>query len=216
MRNINYVGNKMSVSDKTDRIVDGFCYVNKEEAQLAVQENDKIEILTKKMEGCDLASAKAVYERAILNRTFRTPVGHKFLYSLRNKLIAKGVPEESLSPIPLQVHFIQMQPLESYQKKEVKPVANKKQKPKVTLVGSVILNVILLIAIMAMFIITLYSDNPNIINYKTQVQNEYATWDQELKEKEKQLRIWEKELNDKAAIQSEESEVAETVDENEE
>ena len=42
--------------------------------------------------------------------------------------------------------------------------------------------------IIAMFIITLNSKNPNILNYEQTIQNKYATWEQELQAWESELR----------------------------
>ena len=59
---------------------------------------------------------------------------------------------------------------------------------------SVIVNLFLVILVIAMFAITLKSDNPNILNYKNAIVNQYASWEQELSEREKQLRQKENEL----------------------
>jgi len=45
-----------------------------------------------------------------------------------------------------------------------------------------------------MFFITLSSDLPTIVNYRTRLNNEYASWDEELKEREAALDLREKEL----------------------
>ena len=59
---------------------------------------------------------------------------------------------------------------------------------------SVILNILLVIAMIAMFIISLNSDSPNIINYKRAITDQYATWEQELTERESVIREKEREL----------------------
>lgn len=183
----------MILADKSDRIVEGFCFATATEADLAKQELEKTEIIKKKMEGCDLNAAKSIYERAIMNRTFRTPVGHRFLYDLREKLIAHGVDAGEISPIPLLVHFAASPVTQhSVKAQPTKQVPKKKEKGAGLLAGSVILNIFLIIIVMAMFMITLYSDNPNILNYKRQIQDEYSVWEKELNEKEQELREREK------------------------
>lgn len=59
---------------------------------------------------------------------------------------------------------------------------------------SVILNILLALAMLAMFIISLNSDYPNIINYERAVTDRYAAWEQELTEREKVIREKEREL----------------------
>ena len=52
----------------------------------------------------------------------------------------------------------------------------------------------LIVVIVAMFIITAKSDNPNVLNYERVLQDKYATWAEDLAEKEEELRKWEREL----------------------
>lgn len=59
---------------------------------------------------------------------------------------------------------------------------------------STILNVVLALAVVGMFAITLKSDNPNILNYEKQIINKYASWDQELTEREQAVREKERQL----------------------
>ena len=59
---------------------------------------------------------------------------------------------------------------------------------------SVMLNVVLVIAVIAMFVITLTSDQPNVLNYERALTNRYASWEQELTEREQAVREKEREL----------------------
>lgn len=60
---------------------------------------------------------------------------------------------------------------------------------------SVIMNIVMLVAIIAMFVITLNSDQPNILNYERNLQNKYASWEQELTRREQTVREKERELH---------------------
>ena len=55
--------------------------------------------------------------------------------------------------------------------------------------------VVMLVAIIAMFVITLNSDQPNILNYERNLQNKYASWEQELTRREQTVREKERELH---------------------
>ena len=90
---------------KNDRTVEGFCFTSKEEADLARIELEKIKMMDDKLNYHDSEMVKSVYDRAILNRTFRTPVGHQFLYHLRRELLESGYTDADLKPIPLTVRF---------------------------------------------------------------------------------------------------------------
>ena len=76
-------------------------------------------------------------------------------------------------------------------RRRVQPAAKKRTPWPVI---STILNVVLALAVAGMFAITLKSDNPNILNYEKQILNKYASWDQELTEREQAVREKEREL----------------------
>ena len=71
----------------------------------------------------------------------------------------------------------------------------KKDEEKQKLIISYILNIMLVIAMIAMLVITVNSDNPNIMNYEKVLTNRYASWEQELTEREEVIRQKEKELS---------------------
>lgn len=64
-------------------------------------------------------------------------------------------------------------------------------------------NLLLTLLVITMFVITMKSDNPNILNYKKQILNEYASWEQELTERENRVREKEQELSMEAPEESE-------------
>ena len=59
---------------------------------------------------------------------------------------------------------------------------------KIILRGGNNINILLVVLVLAMFVITLKSDNPNILNYRQAITNEYASWEQELTERENKVR----------------------------
>ena len=54
---------------------------------------------------------------------------------------------------------------------------------------------VLVLLIIAMFLLTLTGKNPNIINYRNAVINEYSDWQKDLEQREAELRKKEAELN---------------------
>ena len=54
--------------------------------------------------------------------------------------------------------------------------------------------ILLAVLVAGMFLITLKSDNPNILNYKQVLTNQYASWEQNLTERENRIREKEQEL----------------------
>ena len=59
---------------------------------------------------------------------------------------------------------------------------------------SIILNIVLLILVGVMFYITITAETDNIINYRKNITNRYAGWEQELSDREKAVREAEKRL----------------------
>lgn len=53
---------------------------------------------------------------------------------------------------------------------------------------SVILNILLAMAVAAMFAIAVNGKSPNILNYEKAITNRYASWEQELTERENAVR----------------------------
>ena len=103
-----------------------------------------------------------------------------------------GIPEEELKPIPLQISY-------QLRKNSYPPVPKKKQEkasgqPRL-MMYSVILNILLAMAVAAMFAIAVNGKSPNILNYEKAITNRYASWEQELTERENAVREKERELN---------------------
>ena len=59
---------------------------------------------------------------------------------------------------------------------------------------SLCVNAILVVCVVAMFAMTLTSDSPTIVDYQSKLLNRYASWEQELTEREKAVSEKEQEL----------------------
>ena len=85
-------------------------------------------------------------------------------------------------------------------KEKKQPEASKKPESdggyRVLFLYSLFVNLVLILMVIAMFVLTLTSDSPNIINYRTKIEDEYASWEQSLTEREQELRTWEQELSE--------------------
>ena len=67
-------------------------------------------------------------------------------------------------------------------------IAARQPEYKGRFITSVCLNVLMILVIASMFVISLRSDSPNIINYRRTVVNEYSEWEQELTRREQAVR----------------------------
>lgn len=192
------------MDSKSNLIVEGFIFNSEADAQLARQEVEKIEYLEKRMNYMLPENMLEVYEKTLENKLVQTPVGWNYLYNMRLKMEVAGIDEAKIPPIPLYGTFAYRRSDElsaNIAKQRIKSSA-KKEKPvdkryRVRFFVAVGVCLALLVVVVGMFRIALQSRNPNILNYKEAILNQYAAWEQELTEREKAVR--EKELELKLA-----------------
>ena len=184
-------------SENNTLSVGGYIFYTEKDAQLARAEEQKIEYLEAHMDYSLPDSIRYIYEHTIQERLFRTPVGIRYLQKLRDFLLAQpGVEPGSIMDIPLYMTFDgELREYAAPARERVVPSRKKdrdKEKNRFTL--SVILNVLLVGAIIAMFYISYVSEQPNVINYERALTSKYASWEQELTEREQVIRETEREL----------------------
>lgn len=177
------------------RIAGGFLFLTEKEAKLAEVERKKIAYLESKIDYSKPEDILYIYDKTVKENVFSTPVGMIYLKQLQEFLLNQGsIDPASVAAIPLnntyQEHGKAQSAKERMQEKHEQEMGAKKSQ----LTVSVILNMLLALAMIAMFIISLNSDSPNIINYKRVITDQYATWDQELTEREQAVREREREL----------------------
>ncbi|MBQ6589562.1 MAG: hypothetical protein IJI01_12915 [Butyrivibrio sp.] len=187
----------MAADDKSNAdnfIVEGFQFTSEADTQKATMDASKIRLLQSRVKSSKPTDIKAVYEKSIENKIFKTPIGWCYLIGLRIRLIESGYSEEDIIPIPVGVSFSRHSAIESLSvKQRIKP-EKKGKKVDFTKILSIICNIVLVILVILLFVIAATAENDNIINYKSNVTNRYASWEQDLKEREKKVRIAEKRL----------------------
>ena len=199
------------MADKNEWIVEGYLFGSPTDAEQARAERKKALFFESKLEGKPANSVLALYNKMLEEKVFVTPVGWEYLKQIQEKLRLLGAEEEQIKPIPLYSAFVHKE-----EKKNNRP---RPQKPKEKIPyqnrfrSSVAINILLVILVLAMFFIASGSDNPNIINYRNAIENEYASWEQELSEREKEVRLRAAELG-MGGTSSEELSEEETGEEN--
>lgn len=173
----------------------GFDFYTARDVKLAEAEQRKADYLEERIDYTQPESILYVYDQAIHEQIFRTPVGILYLKKLQDYLLKQPqIDQEKIKPIPLyDIYAIDQQTKED--PNNPSPRTIKKREAAVTRFQiSVVLNVLLVLAIVAMFVISLSSDQPNIFNYERVLQDRYASWEQELSEREQAIRDIELEL----------------------
>ena len=178
---------------KPGKVVGGFAFHTNQDVELADLERKKIAYLEERMDYSNPDSILRIYEKAIHDNIFKTPIGIFYLKGLRDYLLSQDeIPAEAVEPIPLNQTFGKETKADRAAEKE--PAETKKKIPP-AFSFSVILNFLFAAAIVAMFAIAINTDQPNILNYEKAITNRYAAWEQDLSEREQAVREKERELN---------------------
>lgn len=178
---------------KKEYIVDGFLFLSEEDAAAAREELKKARYLERHLDYQGADMILQLYRKALKERTFQTPVGLAFVNELRGRLIEAGVEEFDIEPIPVYYDVVLNKMRSGFEpvKEEARPEP-KKEKTKFAV--SVFLNIFLALLVAGMFFVAMTGNNPNILNYQNAVLNKYASWEQELTEREQAVREKEQEL----------------------
>ena len=175
-------------------IVGGYEFLSENDAQKAAMDLSKIKVLKGRVKASRPADIKAVYEKSIENKIFKTPIGWGYLVGLRSKLLESGFKEEDLTPIPLSVSMTRHSAMDTLNVKQRIIPSEPKKGTDFKIIFSIILNVVLLILVGLMFYVATASETDNMINYRKNITNRYSTWEQDLTDREKAVREAEKKL----------------------
>lgn len=177
------------------RIAGGFLFLTEKEAKLAEVERKKIAYLESKIDYSKPEDILYIYDKTVKENVFSTPVGMIYLKQLQEFLLnQEGIDPASVAAIPLNHTYQEYGKAQSAKERMQEKHEQEMGAKKSQLAVSVILNMLLVVAMIAMFVISLNSDSPNIINYKRVITDQYATWEQELTERENAVREKEREL----------------------
>lgn len=189
--------------DGKNLTVGGYRFYTDKDAQMAAAELKKIEYLEARIDYSRPDSILTVYEKTIHERIFKTPIGLQYLKSLRDYLLGREeIDPASVPEIPLYITFSgEIREKSNPARNRIKAMDGR-DNGRSGFTISVILNILLVLAVITMFTVTLRSDNPNVLNYERVITDRYAQWEQELTEREDAVREKEKQLklNDDAAF----------------
>jgi hypothetical protein len=187
-----------------------FLFEDAELAQKAVKEQKAINYLRHQLQGRNISAVISAYHQLMQQEIFETELGYAFLFELRREILSDpAVNEEDVERILVKANKEQIGPKMAEdelpdeaaiaQLVERTKTIVKKYKERFYMLLVVVL--ILLGAVVFMFVITITSDSPTILNYKTKLENEYASWDEDLQKREDEVKHKEEELRKKAGQQ---------------
>lgn len=175
------------MENKDNLIVGGYRFATIADAETARQDLKRIKSLEGNLDFRKPQNVLAVYNKALEQRVFLTPLGMAYLQKVQDQLKRCNIPEDKIQPIPLYTTFTNKTEANQSIRRSILA-----RKPKVEYKGrfftSLGLNLVLIAAIIAMFVISFESSSPTIANYRRTIENEYADWEQELREREQAVR----------------------------
>lgn len=184
----------MAGETQASRNAEGFIFLNAEDAGMAAKERKQVDYLEAHLDYRQPQQVMALYERLLRERVFRTPVGMIYLKHLQDFLLGQAQIDSARVPmIPVYT------PCTYIPRRRERPTGDEADSSagKTGAAGmrfSVILNILLLAAVVVMFVVAFSSGHPNILNYRSAILNEYASWQQDLSEREQVIREKEREL----------------------
>lgn len=188
-------GMYMAEETQASRNAEGFFFLNAEDAELAVKERKQIKYVETHLDYRYPEQVLALYERMLRERIFKTPVGMIYLKQLQSFLLEEsGIDPDRVPMIPVYAPCTGAPVKRERTAGRGREVSSTVKPQPVWPRVSVILNVLLVAAVIAMFVMTLISDTPNMLNYRTAILDEYSSWQQDLLERERVIRAKEREL----------------------
>lgn len=173
--------------NEEELIVGGYKFATVADAETARMEEKKIANLDAHLDYRNPQNVLLVYNKAIANRVFLTPVGMAYLHRMQAQLVKCGVPSEKIRPIPLYGTFSNKTENNSSIRRSME-ARGMKVEFKGRFITSVCINVLFAAALAVLVYLSFTSDVPTILNYRTAVVNEYSEWEQELTERERAVR----------------------------
>ena len=172
-------------------IVDNIVFYDRNLAMQAEKEWKKVKLWQEKLDEKNMANVAVMYQQAVEGNFFQTPVGMAYLLKLRQLLRENGYEDLTAEK---QINCL----LQSIQEKQDDPVEEKLQKRDAIWKSRLDMQqekeAELQQRCKKLKCISLTGKNPTIINYRSKIVNQYASWEQELKEREAVVREKEAQL----------------------
>lgn len=192
----------MEVTNKKGKfVVGGYTFENEDLASAARDEINAIKYVSSKTNTNDPAQVYVLYNKMIEKNLFKTPIGMDYLKGLQKILYkSKEIPNDRIRPIPVETtvaEAIEERQAARNSKDKIRDLEKISQRNHDRFIKSMILNIFLVIAVIAMVLITLSSDNPNILDYENKLIDKYEDWNNQLESKDRELKDFQRELESK-------------------
>ncbi len=184
----------MTEENISDRSTEGFFFLSPYDAEMALTDKERIRFIEQYMDYKKPEQVLDMYEKTLQERLLRTPVGTIYLKHIQDYLLNQAKMDPGKVPLIPVYHSCHEGDRSEREELILEQKRSTEKQKTVRLKISVILNVLLVIAVIFMFAVATNSDHPNILNYRTAIINQYASWHQELDRREQVIREKEREL----------------------
>lgn len=179
------------MAKNSEFVVDGFYFSDGDLLKEAKKEAEGVRYMKARVDLQHPEKVLQIYNRMIEQKTFQTQVGYAYLQELQDYLYTMPqVPNDAVLPIPVRAN---VKVMSASGTTEILRNENKKSRHFLRL--SVIINFIAAAVIVVMFAIAMSGDSTTVLNYEKELTNKYASWEEELKEREALLMEKERTLN---------------------
>ncbi len=186
--------------DTAELLVADYEFATIREAQEARKELRNIQALKEKIDFNKKKDVLEIYKRLVEKRAFRTPVGLQFMGEFRDYLIDTMKYRKEDIPY-IQVPSGNGRFREEQEEFRLLQTENESFRKKYRY--AIVTIIALTVVVLTLFMITALNPNVGYINTENKILNRYAGWEEELTNREKELRQKEEELGITPTIQDE-------------
>jgi hypothetical protein len=177
------------MSDKEYKVA-GYSFSDAYEYKEAKKEAETIEYIRANTDLKDINKTVKLYHKLVERKTLRTVVGFAFLKELQQRIVEEGIiNKENLPCIRIDKDKKQVKiyagALDHEQEKKHLEILNNY---KIRIRNLRIVIGFLAGIILAMLLISIFSDRSNFINYENKIVNKYSAWEENLDAREKALK----------------------------
>ncbi len=161
-------------------IVEGFSFDDEDLYKEAKKEADGVRYMRSHVDLQYPDRVLAIYQRMVTQKMFQTQVGYAYLHELQDYLYTMPqVKNDQIPPIPVrfQVKVVDAAGTTNALREE----SNQHRR---AFRWSLAVNFLAVAVILVMFAIAYSSNSITVLNYENKLQDKYASWEQELKERE--------------------------------
>jgi len=172
----------------------GHTFDDEKQLIAAKKEAEAIEYLRTKTDFSNMNQLMKLYDRILDRDMMETVIGIDFLREIRETLVGSGMfTEAQVRPLPLLPEVKKLKKRTEIQKRSKERTLLERSEHQNTVLK--VICFFLVVLVIGMFYIALTGTrSPLAIRYEEQIINKYASWAEELEEKEKYLRDYVRKL----------------------